>query len=94
MWVCGELRDTHPVDVGRLYLLLADVFADLGDEERAVELYELAVEQLEARPPTRYLVQAYKSLAALLKNAGKKDEALDLLERALGVQETAGRPIS
>jgi hypothetical protein len=39
-------------------------------------------------------VQAYKRLAALLKEQGDTDEAFRLLERALGVHERVGRPIA
>ena len=41
-----ERRSTR----GEATPLLASVFAELGDEERAIELYELAIEQLEATP--------------------------------------------
>jgi tetratricopeptide (TPR) repeat protein len=94
MQVSGELRDTHPVDAGRLYALLGEIFAELGEGARARELLELAIDQLEAQAPTRYLVQAYKRLAAVLKESGRTEEALEVLERALGVQEKVGRPIA
>jgi tetratricopeptide (TPR) repeat protein len=94
MQVSAELREAHPVDAGRLFALLGDIFADLGDAARARELLELAIVQLEGQPPTRHLVRAYKSLAALLKAQAATDEALELLERALGVQEKVGRPLS
>jgi tetratricopeptide (TPR) repeat protein len=92
--VGNELQGTHPVDSGRSYSLLGEIFADLGERERARELLELAVEMLEQQAPTRYLVQTYKRLAALLKSEGDTAGALDLLERALGVQEGAGRPLA
>jgi tetratricopeptide (TPR) repeat protein len=94
MQVSGELRDTHPVDAGRLYALLGEIFADLGEHARARELLELSIDQLEAQGPTRYLVQAYKRLATLLKTEGSPEEAIDLLERALGIQEKVGRPLA
>jgi tetratricopeptide (TPR) repeat protein len=94
MQVAGSLGDTHPVDTGRTYTLLASVFAELGDSARAEELYELAVELLEYEPAGRYLVDAYRRLAALLKGEGRTREALDLLERAVAVQERVGRPVA
>lgn len=93
MQVGAELRDTHPVDAGRVNALLGQIFAELGEDARAQELLELAIAQLEEQAPTRYLVQAYKSLAELLKETGNIDEAFHVLERALGVQEKVGRPI-
>jgi tetratricopeptide (TPR) repeat protein len=94
MQVSGELRDAHPVDAGRLNALLGEIFADLGEGARARELLELAIDQLEAQAPTRYLVQAYKRLGAILKEEGHTNDALEVLERALGVQEKVGRPIA
>jgi len=88
------LGDTHGVDVARSHLLLGEIFADLGEPERAQELLELAVEGLERQAPSRYLVQAYKRLAALLKERGDTDEAFNVLERALGVQDRVGRPLT
>jgi tetratricopeptide (TPR) repeat protein len=84
MEAVGALRDTQPQDAGRAYSLLGEIFADLGDTARANELLELAIEILESQPPNRYLVAAYKRRAALLREAGKVDDAIALLERGLG----------
>jgi tetratricopeptide (TPR) repeat protein len=92
--VANALRGTHAVDAGRTYALLGEIFMDLGDEARATEVLELAVEMLEQRSPNRYLVQAYKLLASLLRARGNTEAALDVLERALSVHERAGRPIN
>ena len=86
MGVAGPLGEMQPVERGRAYLLLADLFNDLGDRHRAKELYELAIDCAQSQAPTRYLVAAYRSLADLLKAQGQRDEALELLERALAVQ--------
>jgi tetratricopeptide (TPR) repeat protein len=94
MEVTNELQGTHKVDAGRSYALLGEIFAKLGDTARARELLELAVELLEKQKPTRYLVQAYKQLAVLLKDQGDTDGALQVLERAIGVQERVGRPLA
>jgi tetratricopeptide (TPR) repeat protein len=91
--VGNELRGTHPVDAGRSYLLLGEIFARLGEDARARELLELAVEALEEQAPTRHLVDAYKHLAALLKKQGDTEGALEILERALSVHERAGRSL-
>jgi len=94
MELTGAIGDRHADDVGRAYLLLGEIFDDLGEPERARELLELAVEGLERQAPSRYLVQAYKRLAALLKERGDTDAAFSVLERALGVQDRVGRPLA
>jgi tetratricopeptide (TPR) repeat protein len=91
--ISTQLEGLHPLDAARSYVVLADVYAALGVRARAREVLELAIEQLEAQSPSRYLVEAYRRLAALLKEEGRSDEALELLERALGVQATAGRTL-
>jgi tetratricopeptide (TPR) repeat protein len=85
MEAVGALGETQPQDAGRAYSLLGEIFADLGEKARANELLELAIEILEAQPPNRFLVAAYKRRAALLREEGKVDEAIALLERGLKV---------
>jgi tetratricopeptide (TPR) repeat protein len=84
------LEQVSPLDAGRGYALMAKVFAISGDNARAVELYELAIERLET-VPTRYLVEAYSELAALHENDGHPDRAVELLRRAMDVQRASGR---
>jgi tetratricopeptide (TPR) repeat protein len=93
MEAAGRLQETLPISAGRAFVLIAEVFEEAGEIERARELYELAIERLEGLGPTRVLVTAYKRLAEILKRLGRRDEALALLERAVGVQEQAGRPL-
>ena len=93
MQIAGQLEEMQPVERGRAYLLLADLFRDLGDVARAKELYELAIDCAENQAPTRYLVSAYRSLAELLKAQGQRDAALELLERALTVQAHTGQKL-
>jgi tetratricopeptide (TPR) repeat protein len=85
MEAIGVLGETQRQDAGRAYSLLGEIFADLGDTARASELLELAIEILEAQPPNRFLAAAYKRRAALLREEGKVDEAIALLERGLKV---------
>jgi len=94
MELTQELGEAHPLDAGRTYLLLAETFEAASDTPRARELYELAIELLEERPPSRHLVTAYREYATLLKESGESDRALEVLERALGVQAAAGRPLT
>ncbi len=81
----GLLADASPQDGGRGYALVAEVFSELGDSRKALELYELAAEMLSAHP-SRYLVEVYEKLAAMLEAEGQKDEALNVLKKAVAVQ--------
>jgi len=90
MSVAGRLGDVQPVSRSRAYFLLAELFRDLDELPRARELYELAIACAEEQAPTKHLVAAYRGLAELLKLEGRRDEALDLLERALNAQVAAG----
>ena len=87
--ISGDLT----VDAGRCYLLVADVFRELGEDARARELYELAVQLLEASP-TRYLVEAYSKLAQLLEDDGDEAGALAALKHAMGVQRRVDRMLA
>jgi tetratricopeptide (TPR) repeat protein len=84
MEVAGALADRNRTDAGRAYAVAAGVFADAGDDARALELYELAAEHMADTPV--YLVDVYSRMAALLEQAGRKDEALELLKQAIGLR--------
>ena len=85
MEASAQLADGSPHDAGRGYMLIGDVFRELGDTAKARELYELAAEVLEALQ-TRYLSEVYQKLAELLEEDGKKDEALVVLKKAVAIQ--------
>jgi len=85
----GLLADASPQDGGRGYALVAEVFSELGDSRKALELYELAAELLSPHP-TRYLVEVYEKLAQVLEAEGQKDEALDVLKKAVAIQTHTG----
>jgi tetratricopeptide (TPR) repeat protein len=91
MQASAQLADGSPHDAGRGYMLIGDVFQELGDEAKARELYELAVEVLEVLPGSRYLSEVYQKLAAVLEAAGQKDEALGVLKKAVAVQSQTSR---
>ena len=88
--VSSLLRETSPSDAGRAYLLSAEVFEQLGERERARELYELAIEEMPENG--RYRADAYTRLAGLLEAEGRTEEALALLKRAVRGPEPARRP--
>ena len=91
MELSGTLDELPASDSGRVYVELASTFADLGETARARELFELGIEFLENMPPNRYLIAAYRRLSGLLEQEGRSEEALRVLKRAVGAQETAGR---
>lgn len=86
----GVLGDASPFDAARGYMIVAEVFKELGNYDKAREIYELAAEIL--RPlPSRYLVEVYQKLAELLEAEGRKDEALEVLKKAVTIQAEPGR---
>jgi tetratricopeptide (TPR) repeat protein len=91
MEVTGQLDGARPIQRTRAYLLIGDLFREFGDTARAQELYELAIESGESHPPGQHLVAAYRALAGILKERDHRDEALELLEKALAAQEGLAR---
>lgn len=87
MEVAGKLTAANHAERTRAYLIIGDLFHEFGDTPRAEELYELAIESGENHRPGKQLVAAYRALAAVRKEQGRRDEALELLEKALAVQE-------
>lgn len=92
MTLTGKLGGAMPQDAGRAYVLLGEIFEAIGDIERAVEIYELAIEQLEALPTSRYLLTAQRQLAAALERLDRPDLALTALKKAMGMQERLVNP--
>lgn len=78
--------DARPVDAGRAFVLVGDVFLRLGERERAREIWELALELLELEPNI-YAAEAYERLGRLFEDEGRTEEALAMLKRALGTRE-------
>jgi tetratricopeptide (TPR) repeat protein len=87
MQISGLIADAHPEDAARSYSVLAGVFDDLGDRGRARELYELAAELLEPRNPNRFLIDVYSHLADIAESEGRKEEAYELMKKAVGMQK-------
>jgi tetratricopeptide (TPR) repeat protein len=89
----SKIEALDPLEKGRSYMLLGDVFRSSGDAERALELYELAIELLEESGRS-YLVEAGRRLADLLEELGRPEEALAVLKRALAGEGGAPSPAS
>lgn len=80
------LVDTSPTNAGRGYALAASIFNELGDQAKALELYELAAESFPAQD--RHAADAYRAMAEIAEAAGRKDDALRYLKLALVAQTT------
>jgi tetratricopeptide (TPR) repeat protein len=88
--VAGLLKEASPHDAGRGYALVAQVYEQLGDRARAIELYELAAEVLQPIP-SRYLVEVYQRLAKLFEDDERQEDALNTLKKAVAIRtEHAG----
>lgn len=81
------LGDADPSEAGRVYLILAEVSRELGQEEEAEKRYLLAVERLERQPPSRDLVEAYAKLADLMEVKGRSEDAYAFMKKAIGIQQ-------
>lgn len=84
------LADASPHNGGRGYAVVAEVYSELGDRAKAIELYELAADVLSSHP-SRYLLEVYEKLAELLEAEGQKDEALTVLKKAVSVRTDASQ---
>jgi tetratricopeptide (TPR) repeat protein len=78
----------RPGLAGRAYAVAADVYAAGGDRVRALELYELSAELIGGRDHA-FVRGLYSKMAELLEQEGRKDEALELLKKAVGLKEQA-----
>ncbi len=85
----AALEDASPVDAGRGHTVIAEIYEQLGHRARAIETYERAVELLSVSP-SRYVLEVYAKLADLLEAEGRKDEALEVLKKAVAAQARVG----
>jgi tetratricopeptide (TPR) repeat protein len=85
------LEAASPVDAGRGHTVVAEVYEQLGDTDRAIATYERAAELLSVNP-NRYLLEVYAKLADLLEAEGRKDDALEVLKKAVAAQSRATMP--
>jgi tetratricopeptide (TPR) repeat protein len=82
--VAPQLNAASPDDAARAYSAVASIFRKQGDSARALELYELAVEQ--APIANRHVAAALTSMAEIYEERGESQMALDLLKRALAAR--------
>ena len=84
--IVPRLSAAAPRDAARAYSAVAGIFRKQGDTARALELYELAVEQ--APVADRHVVAALTAMAEIHEEQGNGDLALELLKRALAVRSS------
>jgi tetratricopeptide (TPR) repeat protein len=82
--IAPRLSAAAPKDAGRAYCEVANIFRLHGDDSRALELYELAVEQ--APVPSRHVAMALTAMAEIYEERGDTQKALDLLKQALAAR--------
>jgi tetratricopeptide (TPR) repeat protein len=85
MAAAAEYRADHPGNVGRSFAALADAFEQQSDVERALELYELALEFLDDGA-SRYGAETYGRYGALLERVGRRDDAFEAYKQGALLQ--------
>jgi tetratricopeptide (TPR) repeat protein len=86
--IAPRLNSASPDDAARAYSVVAGIFRKQGDTARALELYELAVEQ--APIANRHVAAALTAMAEIHEERGEEQMALELLKRALAARSGAG----
>jgi tetratricopeptide (TPR) repeat protein len=79
-----RFEHAHPTSAARGYAVAAEIFRALDEDERALELYELAVETLPTED--RHLGDMYRAIGEIHESAGRQAEALEYFKLALDVQ--------
>ncbi len=82
--IVPRLNAAAPKDAARAYSAVADVFRKQGDLARALEIYELAVEQ--SPVADRHVVAALTAMAQIHEEQGNGEMALELLKQALAAR--------
>ena len=85
----GKLANSSLTSAGRAYAIAASVFQTIGDLDKAIELYELAAEQLEVND--RHRVEVLTALGEIYEAQGRQDDALRAMKAALNANATRAR---
>jgi transcriptional regulator with XRE-family HTH domain/predicted negative regulator of RcsB-dependent stress response len=80
-----DLLAEHQVAQGAAWHALGDALALKGKVDEAVSAFERASQQLEGSGEWRELVAVYKSWSRCLREAGRAEAALDVMERASAI---------
>jgi transcriptional regulator with XRE-family HTH domain len=76
------IGDESPSDQGRLNAALGDALALAGDTDGAGEAFSRAVELLEEQSRWRDATATCRAWARMLRQVGREDQAMDVLDRA------------
>jgi tetratricopeptide (TPR) repeat protein len=76
------IGDESPADQGRLNAALGDALALAGDTDGAGEAFSRAVELLEEQSRWRDATATCRAWARMLRQVGREDQAMDVLDRA------------
>ena len=76
------LEGAEPIEVGRAWRSLADVFERLGDFDLAERCYRTGIEAFLRQGAARELAETYRAFGKFFRARGRKKEALDAFERA------------
>jgi tetratricopeptide (TPR) repeat protein len=87
MQIAGIISDAAPEDAARSYSTLAEIYEEMGDRGRALELYELAAELLRPTNPNRYLARVYAQMGELYEAEGNAEMAYEYMKKAVGMQQ-------
>jgi tetratricopeptide (TPR) repeat protein len=79
-----RFEHAHPTSAARGYAVAAEIFRDLGENARALELYELAVDTVPTED--RHLGDMYRAIGEIHEAEGRPAEALESFKRALDVR--------
>jgi tetratricopeptide (TPR) repeat protein len=85
--ISQQLNAAAPGEAARAYSTVADIYRQQGDDARALELYELAVEQ--APVANRDAAAALTAMAEIYEEQGDAHKALALLKQALAARTGA-----
>jgi tetratricopeptide (TPR) repeat protein len=94
MQISGITPGAHPEDAAWTYAALAEVYEEMDDRDRALELYALAADLLPRENPNRNLAGVYARMAELYEAEGKPEAAYEHMKKAVGMQQTVGKPLS
>jgi tetratricopeptide (TPR) repeat protein len=86
-----RFEHAQPAQKARSYAIAAGVLKSVGDNGRALELYELAAEGIPS--PDRLSIEVYRAIAEIHEAEGRPDEAMAALKRALAAQDPSHRSV-
>jgi transcriptional regulator with XRE-family HTH domain len=90
------IGDGRPIDEGRAFAVLAEGLALSGEMAGADEAYRRAADLLEQEGRWRDAASACRSWGRMLRQNGREEQALDVLERAaeLGMRAMPAEPLA